>query len=140
MSDKRDYYEILGVSKTAPKEEIKSAYRALAKKFHPDLNKDNPKLAEEKFKEISEAYEVLIDENKKAIQLNPNNATYYYNLACALSMDIKTNEAFVELDHAIQKGFNQYENIQQDTDLDNLKLQKERWDALMKKYFPDKMK
>ena len=66
MSDKRDYYEISGVSRTASKEEIKSAYRALAKKFHPDLNKDNPKLAEEKFKEISEAYEVLIDENKKA--------------------------------------------------------------------------
>ncbi|MBE7447039.1 MAG: DnaJ domain-containing protein [Planctomycetia bacterium] len=65
MSDKRDYYEISGVSRTASKEEIKSAYRALAKKFHPDLNKDNPKLAEEKFKEISEAYEVLIDEDKK---------------------------------------------------------------------------
>lgn len=66
MADKRDYYEILGVSKAATKEEIKSAYRTLAKKFHPDLNKDNPKLAEEKFKEISEAYEVLIDDNKKA--------------------------------------------------------------------------
>ncbi|KAB2834052.1 MAG: molecular chaperone DnaJ [Candidatus Brocadia sp.] len=66
MADKKDYYEILGVSRAATKEEIKSAYRALAKKFHPDLNKDSPKLAEEKFKEISEAYEVLIDENKKA--------------------------------------------------------------------------
>ncbi|MBU6392523.1 MAG: molecular chaperone DnaJ [Planctomycetes bacterium] len=66
MPDKRDYYEILGVNRTASKEEIKAAYRTLAKKFHPDLNKDNPKLAEEKFKEISEAYEVLIDENKRA--------------------------------------------------------------------------
>ncbi len=66
MPDKRDYYEILGIARTASKEEIKSAYRTLAKKFHPDLNKDNPKLAEEKFKEISEAYEVLIDENKRA--------------------------------------------------------------------------
>ena len=66
MSDKRDYYEILGVSRTASKEEIKDAYRALAKKFHPDLNKDNPKLAEEKFKELSEAYEVLIDDDKRA--------------------------------------------------------------------------
>ena len=66
MPDKRDYYETLGIARTASKEEIKSAYRTLAKKFHPDLNKDNPKLAEEKFKEISEAYEVLIDDNKRA--------------------------------------------------------------------------
>lgn len=66
MSDKKDYYGLLGVGRTASKEEIKAAYRALAKKFHPDLNKDNPKLAEEKFKEISEAYEVLIDDDKRA--------------------------------------------------------------------------
>ncbi|MEP9411940.1 MAG: molecular chaperone DnaJ [Candidatus Brocadia sp.] len=66
MSDKKDYYELLGVDRTASKDEIKAAYRALAKKFHPDLNKDNPKLAEEKFKEISEAYEVLIDDDKRA--------------------------------------------------------------------------
>ena len=65
MPDKRDYYETLGVTRTSSKEEIKTAYRTLAKKFHPDLNKDNPKLAEEKFKEISEAYEVLIDDNKR---------------------------------------------------------------------------
>lgn len=66
MSGKRDYYEILGIGRTASKEEIKAAYRNMAKKFHPDLNKDNPKLAEEKFKEVSEAYEVLIDDNKRA--------------------------------------------------------------------------
>ncbi|MFN3533444.1 MAG: molecular chaperone DnaJ [Candidatus Brocadia sp.] len=66
MSNKKDYYELLGVDRTASKDEIKAAYRALAKKFHPDLNKDNPKLAEEKFKEISEAYEVLIDDDKRA--------------------------------------------------------------------------
>ncbi|OQZ03084.1 MAG: hypothetical protein B6D34_09535 [Candidatus Brocadia sp. UTAMX1] len=66
MADKKDYYELLGIERTASKDEIKSAYRTLAKKFHPDLNKDNPKLAEEKFKEISEAYEVLIDDNKRA--------------------------------------------------------------------------
>ncbi|MCF6156280.1 MAG: molecular chaperone DnaJ [Candidatus Brocadia sp.] len=65
MSDKKDYYGLLGVDRTASKEEIKAAYRALAKKFHPDLNKDNPKLAEEKFREISEAYEVLIDDDKR---------------------------------------------------------------------------
>ena len=49
MADKRDYYEVLGVSKSATAQEIKSAFRKLAKKYHPDLNKDNPN-AEEKFK------------------------------------------------------------------------------------------
>ncbi len=60
---KRDYYEVLGVSKTADEKEIKSAFRRLAKKYHPDLNKD--KDAPEKFKEVQEAYEVLSDPNKR---------------------------------------------------------------------------
>lgn len=62
---KRDYYEVLGVSKTADEKEIKSAFRKLAKQHHPDLNPDN-KEAEAKFKEINEAYEVLSDPEKKA--------------------------------------------------------------------------
>ena len=66
MAAKRDYYEILGVNREASKEEIKRTYRRLAKKHHPDLNKDNPKEAEEKFKEVSEAYEVLSDPQKRA--------------------------------------------------------------------------
>ena len=65
MSAKRDYYEILGVSKSAGKDEIKKAYRKLAMKFHPDKNPDNPE-AEAKFKEASEAAEVLLDENKRS--------------------------------------------------------------------------
>ena len=65
MATKRDYYEILGVNREASKEEIKRTYRRLAKKYHPDLNKDNPKEAEEKFKEVSEAYEVLSDPQKR---------------------------------------------------------------------------
>jgi molecular chaperone DnaJ len=56
---KRDYYEVLGVPRTASADEVKTAYRRLARQYHPDVTKENPKLAEEKFKEISEAYEVL---------------------------------------------------------------------------------
>lgn len=64
MAEKRDYYEVLGVSKTASQDEIKSAFRKLAKKYHPDLNKDDPSAAD-KFKEAQEAYEVLGDEAKR---------------------------------------------------------------------------
>ncbi len=65
MAQKRDYYEILGVSKSASEEEIKKAYRKMAIKYHPDKNPDN-KEAEEKFKEAAEAYEVLSNAQKKA--------------------------------------------------------------------------
>ena len=61
----RDYYDILGVPKDATENEIKSAYRNLAKKYHPDLNPDNKEEAEEKFKEATEAYEVLSDQSKR---------------------------------------------------------------------------
>ena len=62
---KRDYYEVLGVEKGASDEEIKRSYRRLARKYHPDVNKEDPK-AEEKFKEINEAHEVLSDPQKRA--------------------------------------------------------------------------
>lgn len=65
MSEKRDYYEVLGISKTVTEVEIKKAYRKLALKYHPDKN-PNDKAAEEKFKEAAEAYEVLSNSEKRA--------------------------------------------------------------------------
>jgi len=64
-TEKRDYYEVLAVSRTATEEEVKRAYRKLAVKFHPDKNPDDPH-AEEKFKELGEAYDVLMDADKRA--------------------------------------------------------------------------
>ena len=65
MATKKDYYEVLGLSRDASEEEIKKSYRKLAMKYHPDRNPDNPK-AEEQFKEAKEAYETLSDDQKRA--------------------------------------------------------------------------
>src|SRR5688572_33372461 len=64
MADKRDYYEVLGVGRNASADEIKRAYRTLARTYHPDVNREDH--AEERFKEINEAYEVLSDADRRA--------------------------------------------------------------------------
>lgn len=66
---KRDYYEVLGVPKNASEQDIKKAYRSMAKKYHPDRNKDNPE-AEAKFKEVQEANEVLSDPQKGRLMIS----------------------------------------------------------------------
>ena len=60
-----DYYEILEIDRNASKEDIKSAFRKMARKYHPDINKEEG--AEEKFKEIGKAYETLLDDEKRAL-------------------------------------------------------------------------
>ena len=66
---KRDYYEVLGVQKNAYSDDLKKAYRKLAMKYHPDRNSEDPS-APEKFKEASEAYEILSDTSKRMLMIN----------------------------------------------------------------------
>ena len=77
MATKRDYYEVLGINKSASKDEIKSAYRKLAKQYHPDNNKSPD--AADKFKEVTEAYDVLYDDNKRKLYDQYGHAAFDQN-------------------------------------------------------------
>lgn len=68
----KDPYIVLGVSRSASDDEIKKAYRSLCRKYHPDVNQDNPKAAEEKFKEVGEAYRTIMDERSGKTQSSYN--------------------------------------------------------------------
>lgn len=87
---KRDFYEVLGVSKSSSKEDIKSAYRKMALKFHPDRNKEPD--AEEKFKEINEAYEVLSNDQKKSAYDQFGHAAFDPNSAGGFGGHTYTNQ------------------------------------------------
>ena len=110
MGTKRDYYDVLGVGRTADAGTIKKAYRKLAKKYHPDTNKDNAE-AEKLFKEVTEAYNVLSDPEKKKIYdrfghdgLDPNGFNPYWD-AQGGNMDDIFGDIFRDMFHRRQQSF-----------------------------------
>lgn len=90
MKAEEDYYKILGVEKTSSEKEIKTAYRKLAKKYHPDLNKEDPK-AKDKFIKLQEAYETLKDPKKRKV----------YNYMREHSENYKVNDIFENFPYEI---------------------------------------
>ncbi|EEF49181.1 chaperone protein dnaJ GFA2, mitochondrial [Ricinus communis] len=102
----RDYYDILGVSKNASSSEIKKAYYGLAKKLHPDTNKDDPE-AEKKFQEVSKAYEVLKDEEKRAQYDEVGHDAFERNL----NGDFHPGAGFDDFDSFFRMGGDIFGNI-----------------------------
>ncbi|VVB15453.1 unnamed protein product [Arabis nemorensis] len=93
----KDYYELLGVSKNAPEGEIKKAYYGLAKKFHPDTNKDDPE-AEKKFQEVSKAYEILKDKEKRDLYDQVGHEAFEENASGGFPNDSGFGEGFNPFD------------------------------------------
>ncbi|ESQ32509.1 hypothetical protein EUTSA_v10004199mg [Eutrema salsugineum] len=113
MSSK-DYYELLGVSKNAPEGEIKKAYYGLAKKLHPDMNKDDPE-AEKKFQEVSKAYEILKDKEKRDLYDQVGHEAFEQNATGGFSNDAGAGgfEGFNPFD-IFGRGFSDIFNQRQD--------------------------
>ena len=90
MADKRDYYEVLGVAKTATDAEIKKAYRALSRKYHPDANvgKPNQKELEEKFKEVQQAYSMIMDQRQGKGQAQGSFIHHAFLQSCGINSSI----------------------------------------------------
>ena len=100
----KDYYKLLGVSKTSSDTDIKKAYVELAKNCHPDVNKDDPK-ANEKFQEITKAYEYILYENKRnLLSLHQNKNKTYRTCVLYAFKDPKTNEKFVFSNVTVEKS------------------------------------
>ena len=114
MSDKKDFYEVLGVKKDATKDEIRKAYKKLALKWHPDKNPENKKEAEEKFKEIAEAYSVLSDPDKKKEYDNRGSSQNFEDFHFSSNFDpfsmfndlFKNDEDFANFSNFGNIGFN----------------------------------
>lgn len=103
MTDKRDYYMVLGVSPISKTEDIKKAYKQKAKEYHPDLNQDKKLYAEEKMKELTEAYEVLMDYDKRSDY--DSERQFAVHVPAQLKRSGKQNDMFVqELEKGKGKG------------------------------------
>ena len=104
MADKRDYYEVLGVDKSAGEAEIKKAYRGLAKKYHPDMNPGNAE-AEAKFKEVNEAYAVLSDPDKKSKYDQFGHAAFDGSAGAGGGFDFSGFSGFSDIFDMFEGGF-----------------------------------
>ena len=147
----KNYYEVLEISESASQEVIDRVYKLFAKKYHPDLNPDNPEEAEEKFKEITEAYEILSDSDKRksydnklqAIRLQEKESskvsenTEYYARPSSQNVDVnyKNIETKANKENEHNNGFqNEVDLYNQITMLNMQKLQQEREYQIKKAY------
>lgn len=141
-----NYYEVLEVSEKASKEVIEKAYKALAKKYHPDLNPDNKKEAELKMKELNEAYEVLIDDDKRANfdsvlakkrEIEKRREAYSKN--SSENSNVENNNTSINNDHNVISYSNSYYTDQDDNffvntrNMDN-KAKKKLQEKLQERY------
>ncbi len=122
MADKKNYYEILGVSKNATEEEIKAAYKKLVKQYHPDLH-PNDKLAAEKFKEINEANEVLSDKQKRAAYDYEQEHPGMGGMGGMGGAGFGGFGGFGDIFDSIFQGFGGGASVQRDTTGDDIQLQ-----------------